>query len=121
MRNNLYNLVLFSKRYSKGHIAICRQKKPYFLCRKDHGFFAADVQQFFEQPIFMIFIPAEQVEQRLGKRGISAARFQWKRKSADSTTDAIWNNAHTGMKSILRTARDLLFSATYDCEHLKED
>ena len=51
---------------------------------------------------------------------IPAARFQWKRKSSDSTADAIWNNAHTGMKSILLTTRDVLYSATYDCELLKE-
>lgn len=92
MRSNLYKLVIFSKRYSKEHIAI--------IC---------DLH------------PSEQAEQRLGKNSIFAARFQWKRKSADSTADAIRNNAHTGMKSILLTARDLLFSATYDCEHLKED
>ena len=51
---------------------------------------------------------------------IPAARFQWKRKSADSTADAIWNAAHAGMKSILLTTRDVLYSATYDCELLKE-
>ncbi|MBR3016816.1 MAG: phage tail protein [Clostridia bacterium] len=51
---------------------------------------------------------------------IPAARFQWKRKSADSTADAIWNGAHAGMKSILLTTRDVLYSATYDCELLKE-
>ena len=27
---------------------------------------------------------------------IPAARFQWKRKSADSTADAIWNDAMPG-------------------------
>ena len=52
---------------------------------------------------------------------IPAARFQWKRKSADSTADAFWNNAHTGMKSILLTTRDVLYSATYDCELVKEE
>ena len=52
---------------------------------------------------------------------LPAARFQWKRKSADSTADGIWNTAHTGMKSITLTTRDVLFSATYDCELLKED
>ena len=51
---------------------------------------------------------------------LPASRFQWKRKSADDTADAIWNAAHTGMKSILLTTRDVLFSATYDCELLKE-
>ena len=51
---------------------------------------------------------------------IPAARFQWKRKSTDSTADAIWNDAHAGMKSILLTTRDMLYSATYDCKLLKE-
>ena len=51
---------------------------------------------------------------------LPASRFQWKRKSADSTADALWNAAHTGMKSIVLTTRDVLFSATYDCELLKE-
>ena len=51
---------------------------------------------------------------------LPAARFQWKRKSADSTADAIWNAAHTGTKSITLTTRDVLYSATYDCELLKE-
>ena len=52
---------------------------------------------------------------------LPASRFQWKRKSADSTADAIWNAAHTGMKSILLTTRDVLYSATYDCELIKEE
>ena len=52
---------------------------------------------------------------------IPAARFQWKRKSADSTADALWNAAHTGMKSIMLTTRDVLYSATYDCELLEEE
>ena len=52
---------------------------------------------------------------------LPASRFQWKRKSADDTADAIWNNAHKGMKSITLTTRDVLYSATYDCELLKEE
>ena len=52
---------------------------------------------------------------------LPASRFQWKRKTADSTADAIWNAAHTGMKSITLTTRDVLYSATYDCELLKEE
>ncbi len=44
---------------------------------------------------------------------LPTSRFQWKRKSADSTADAIWNAAHTGMKSITLTTRDVLYSATY--------
>ena len=52
---------------------------------------------------------------------LAASRFQWKRKSADATADALWNAAHTGMKSILLTTRDVLYSATYDCELMKEE
>ncbi len=52
---------------------------------------------------------------------LPASRFRWKRKSADSTADGIWNAAHTGMKSITLTTRDVLYSATYDCELLKEE
>lgn len=51
---------------------------------------------------------------------IPASRFQWKRKSADETADNIWNAAHTGMKSITLTTRDVLYSATYDCELTEE-
>ena len=51
---------------------------------------------------------------------LPASRFQWKRKSADGTADGIWNAAHTGMKSVTLTTRDVLYSATYDCELLKE-
>ena len=47
---------------------------------------------------------------------IPASRFRWKRKSADSTADELWNNNHTGVKSITLTTRDVLYSATYDCE-----
>ena len=52
---------------------------------------------------------------------IPASRFQWKRKSADETADNIWNAAHTGMKSITLTTRDVLYSATYDCELTEEE
>ena len=52
---------------------------------------------------------------------LAASLFQWKRKAADATADALWNAAHTGMKSILLTTRDVLYSATYDCELMKEE
>ena len=52
---------------------------------------------------------------------IPASRFQWKRKSADETADNIWNAAHAGMKSITLTTRDVLYSATYDCELTEEE
>lgn len=51
---------------------------------------------------------------------IPTARFSWKRVSSDSTADALWNTAHTGMKSITLTVQDILYSATYTCE-LEED
>lgn len=47
---------------------------------------------------------------------IPASRFQWKRVTSDDVADHLWNSAHTGMKSISLTVRDVLFSATYSCE-----
>lgn len=52
---------------------------------------------------------------------LSESQFQWKRISADSTADALWNAAHQGMKSISLTTKDVLYSATYDCELMKEE
>ena len=72
-------------------------------------------------------IPATTLTARVwhGSRNVTesipASRFRWKRKSSDSTADAIWNTAHTGMKSISLTTRDVQYSATYDCELLKEE
>lgn len=47
---------------------------------------------------------------------LSALLFRWTRVSSDSAADAIWNNNHTGMKSITLTTQDVLYSATYQCE-----
>lgn len=47
---------------------------------------------------------------------IPAQRFKWKRVSADSTADNLWNAAHTGLKSITLTVLDVQYSATYSCE-----
>ena len=52
---------------------------------------------------------------------LPAARFSWKRVSSDSTADALWNAAHTGMKSITLTTTDVLYSATYTCELSEEE
>ena len=52
---------------------------------------------------------------------LPAARFNWKRVSSDSTADALWNAAHTGMKSITLTTTDVLYSATYTCELSEEE
>ena len=42
--------------------------------------------------------------------------FRWKRVSADEMADEIWNAHHIGMKSIILTVQDILYSATYTCE-----
>lgn len=47
---------------------------------------------------------------------IAASRFHWKRTSADSTADALWNSAHVGVKQFQLTNADVFFSATYTCE-----
>lgn len=52
---------------------------------------------------------------------IPASRFNWKRVSADSTADNIWNALHTGMKTITLTVLDVQYSATYSCELLSEE
>ena len=49
------------------------------------------------------------------------ARFQWVRASSDAVADELWNAAHTGMKSITLTVRDVQYSATYFCELKEED
>ena len=45
-----------------------------------------------------------------------AQRFNWKRASADSTADNLWNVAHSGLKSITLSVLDVQYSATYSCE-----
>jgi phage minor structural protein len=47
---------------------------------------------------------------------IPATRFHWKRVSADTTADNLWNAAHAGLKSITLTVLDVQYSATYSCE-----
>ena len=47
---------------------------------------------------------------------LPASRFNWKRVSADSTADALWNASHRGMKSIQLTVLDVQYSATYQCD-----
>lgn len=51
---------------------------------------------------------------------ISANRFAWKRQSADTTADRVWDAAHQGMKNITLTTMDVLYSATYSCEILEK-
>lgn len=52
---------------------------------------------------------------------LPASRFQWKRRSADSMADSIWNSNHNGTKSITVTTLDVYYSATYDCELTSEE
>lgn len=52
---------------------------------------------------------------------IAASRINWKRVSSDSMADDIWNNNHKGMKSITLGTRDVLYSATYNCEMIAEE
>jgi len=47
---------------------------------------------------------------------LPASRFNWKRVSADTTADALWNASHRGMKSIQLTVLDVQYSATYQCD-----
>lgn len=51
---------------------------------------------------------------------LDASRFSWERVSADSAADALWNEAHTGVKAITLTTKDVLYSATYYCYLLEE-
>ena len=49
---------------------------------------------------------------------IPAIRFQWKRESNDATADAVWNDAHRGLKSVLISTADVLRQASFCCELL---
>ncbi|MBP3647543.1 MAG: hypothetical protein J6K55_14090 [Clostridia bacterium] len=51
---------------------------------------------------------------------IDASRFAWTRQSNDDTADRVWAAAHTGVKEILLTTADVLFSATYSCDIMDE-
>jgi len=49
---------------------------------------------------------------------IPAIRFRWKRESDDATADAVWNDAHRGLKSVLVSTADVLRQASFRCELL---
>jgi hypothetical protein len=49
---------------------------------------------------------------------IPASRFQWRRQSEDSMADAVWNDAHQGLKSVLVSTADVLRQASFNCELL---
>ena len=47
---------------------------------------------------------------------LPAQRFHWFRESGDPMADAIWNQQHTGLKSIVVTTADVLHQAAFRCE-----
>ena len=47
---------------------------------------------------------------------IPASHFQWRRQSEDSMADAVWNDAHQGLKSVLVSTADVLRQASFRCE-----
>ena len=51
---------------------------------------------------------------------IPASRFGWRRQSEDSMADAVWNDAHQGLKSVLVSTADVLHQASFNCELLGE-
>lgn len=51
---------------------------------------------------------------------IAASRFQWTRESGDDMADAVWADAHLGMKAVLVSTVDVLHQASFRCDILKE-
>jgi len=51
---------------------------------------------------------------------IEAARFRWFRESDDAMADAVWNDAHQGLKSVLVSTADVLRQASFRCELTSE-
>ena len=49
---------------------------------------------------------------------LPASRFQWRRQSEDGMADAVWNDAHQGLKSVLVSTADVLHQASFNCELL---
>lgn len=45
-----------------------------------------------------------------------ASKFKWLRSSGDDASDAVWNAAHIGMRSITLTNTDVPVSATFECQ-----
>lgn len=52
---------------------------------------------------------------------LAASRFRWSRMSQDDTGDRVWNAAHAGVKELVLTTADVLYSATYSCELTEDD
>ena len=51
---------------------------------------------------------------------IEATRFRWFRESDDAMADAVWNDAHQGLKSVLVSTAYVLRQASFRCELLNE-
>ena len=51
---------------------------------------------------------------------IEADRFRWFRESDDTMADAVWNDAHQGLKSVLVSTADVLRQASFRCELVGE-
>lgn len=51
----------------------------------------------------------------------AASKFDWTRKSGNSSADTVWNNSHKGMKSITINRNDLDYSATFECTYTDTD
>lgn len=49
-------------------------------------------------------------------KNIPAIAFNWKRRTGDLANDAMWNESHKGLKSILLTSADIDESASFGCE-----
>ena len=47
---------------------------------------------------------------------LPASAFNWHRNSGDSTADAAWDAAHTGMKTITVSTEDVTDNASFFCE-----
>lgn len=52
---------------------------------------------------------------------LAASRFRWRRESGDSMADAVWDDAHAGVKSVTVTTADVCGQASFRCELLDEE
>ena len=51
---------------------------------------------------------------------IAAACFRWRRSGDDPNADAIWNEAHRGVKSVVISGGDVRYNAVYSCDVLTD-
>ncbi len=50
---------------------------------------------------------------------LPAEHFTWTRTSADAVADAVWNDSHTGLKTILVSTADVLRQASFRCDLIR--